>query len=261
MSIRGRLLVGLLAGLGLLSVAGGAFLYWCVEGVLSRQFDAGLEAQAHAIGNLLKQQPDGGTEFEFSAESMPEFAAGGRSRFFELWREDGTLLERSPPLGQRDLPLPADADAAPVWSDLAWPDGRPIRAVAIRLVPKADDDPWEAKKPSPAASARVVLMVAQDRGDLDQTMRILLYALLATAALVGTGVAATVTVAVRKGLRPLDRVAEEAGAIDAKSLQHRFSTEALPSELRPIGAGLNGLLGRLEDAFERERRFTAERRP
>jgi hypothetical protein len=96
MSIRGRLLVSLLTGLGFLALTGGAFLYWCVEGVLSRQFDAALRAQAHAFGNLLKHQPDGGIEFEFSAESMPEFAAGGHSHFFEFWNADGTVLERSP---------------------------------------------------------------------------------------------------------------------------------------------------------------------
>jgi signal transduction histidine kinase len=260
MSIRGRLLVSLLAGLGLLAVAGSAFLYWCVGAALSRQFDAALLSQARAIGNLLRQERDGKIEFDFSAESMPEFAAREHSHcFFELWDNDGTVLERSPSLGNRDLPLPADGGDSAVWSNFAGPRGRSVRAIVLRLnPPMEDEDPRESSKPSHAGKLPVAVMVAQDRHELDETMWILLCSLLATAALVGAGVAVTVTIAVRKGLRPLDRVADEVGAIDAQSLQNRFSTESLPRELRPICAGLNGLLGRLEDAFERERRFTAD---
>ncbi len=64
-------------------------------------------------------------------------------------------------------------------------------------------------------------------------------------------------VAIRKGLRPLDRLAEEVSKVGSSSLSHRFSTEATPTELRPIIVRLNELLERLQSAFHRERRFTS----
>jgi two-component system sensor histidine kinase QseC len=89
-------------------------------------------------------------------------------------------------------------------------------------------------------------------------MTLLLSALLGVAALVGIAAVAVVTMVVRSGLRPLEQVAERAAGIDAGSLNVRFPTDGLPSELRPICQRLNESLERLEGAFKRERRFTAD---
>ena len=63
---------------------------------------------------------------------------------------------------------------------------------------------------------------------------------------------------VRGGLAPLDRLgATRVSAVDADSLGTRFPIEPLPGELQPIVSRLNDLFGRLESAFQRERRFTA----
>ncbi len=61
---------------------------------------------------------------------------------------------------------------------------------------------------------------------------------------------------VRAGLDPLNRFSEDLRNIDAESLHQRIDTEALPNELQSIGHTINALLGRLESAFDRERRTT-----
>jgi two-component system sensor histidine kinase QseC len=53
-------------------------------------------------------------------------------------------------------------------------------------------------------------------------------------------------------------VADQAAAIDASTLQTRFPAQEMPLELRPICERLNELLARLEQSFERERRFSAD---
>jgi signal transduction histidine kinase len=53
----------------------------------------------------------------------------------------------------------------------------------------------------------------------------------------------------RQGLRPLERLAQQARGIDAKSLKERFPTANLPTELAPITGRLNDLLARLERSF------------
>jgi two-component system sensor histidine kinase QseC len=57
-------------------------------------------------------------------------------------------------------------------------------------------------------------------------------------------------------VRPVDRLAGQAAAMDAASLRRRFELADAPIELLPILRQLNGLLDRVEDAFQRERRFT-----
>jgi signal transduction histidine kinase len=63
---------------------------------------------------------------------------------------------------------------------------------------------------------------------------------------------------VRRGLRPLDGLADRMRAIDAPRLELGLSPDAMPSELRPIVGRLTDLLGRLRASFERERRFSAD---
>jgi signal transduction histidine kinase len=64
--------------------------------------------------------------------------------------------------------------------------------------------------------------------------------------------------ALRRGLAPLDRLGEQAAQIGPASLQSRFARSGMPVELRPITDRLNDLMGRLEDAFEREHRFSSD---
>jgi signal transduction histidine kinase len=100
-------------------------------------------------------------------------------------------------------------------------------------------------------------VVVSDREDLDETLWQLL-ALAAGWALLLVGVTLWVIPRVlRRGLQPLDELGERAARVDADSLETRFALEDLPEELRPIGQRLNDLFGRLEQSFDRERRFSA----
>jgi two-component system sensor histidine kinase QseC len=101
-------------------------------------------------------------------------------------------------------------------------------------------------------------MLAGDRSGLDGTLRLLGWSLMLAAVGLSVGTALAVSLTVRRGLRPLEQLAAEADAVRADSLHHRFSTQGLPAELRPICGRLNELLARLQEAFERERRFTAD---
>jgi two-component system sensor histidine kinase QseC len=74
--------------------------------------------------------------------------------------------------------------------------------------------------------------------------------------LVGGALAAmtgfAVPIIVGRGLQPLNRLEEHVATIDAHSLQLRFPTGNLPTELRPICQRLNELLARLQASFERD---------
>jgi two-component system sensor histidine kinase QseC len=119
-------------------------------------------------------------------------------------------------------------------------------------LPAEEDQPPNPNPPT------VTLVVARDRAGLDRTLAGIGAGLLLVGAVVLAAAGLMVTTAVRRGLAPLDAVGQQAAAIDASTLQMRFATDAMSAELRPIAERLNDLLARLDEAFQRERRVTAD---
>jgi signal transduction histidine kinase len=63
---------------------------------------------------------------------------------------------------------------------------------------------------------------------------------------------------VSRGLRPLAAVARKIAAMDETDLKQRIADRGVPQEIEPVVNQLNGLLGRLDEAFDRERTLTAD---
>jgi two-component system heavy metal sensor histidine kinase CusS len=66
------------------------------------------------------------------------------------------------------------------------------------------------------------------------------------------------TVVVRQGLRPLDALVAHIAAIRQDELSTLLPAKRMPAEVAPVVERLNDLLRRLEEAFRRERAFTAD---
>ncbi|MHB1423851.1 MAG: sensor histidine kinase [Gemmataceae bacterium] len=62
----------------------------------------------------------------------------------------------------------------------------------------------------------------------------------------------------RKALDPMTRMAAAARAMNAQDLNHRLPSPATGDELEDLHDSFNGLLARLEEAFERQRRFSGD---
>ncbi|MDP3585130.1 MAG: histidine kinase dimerization/phospho-acceptor domain-containing protein [Thiobacillus sp.] len=63
---------------------------------------------------------------------------------------------------------------------------------------------------------------------------------------------------VGRALRPVDAVARQVGTLDAQALAPLDETARLPNEIAPLRSALNALIRRVRDAFDNERRFTAD---
>jgi len=240
-----------------ISTATGAGLYGYARRALTREFDLATSGKARAFAALVEIEPSGALEVEFSAHSLPDYYSPTPDRFFELRRGDGSLFVGSPALNGRAL-LPPDVPLSRrTGFDMQLPNGKPGRAIVVSF------EPWpEPAKPGiarvlPADLEDFTLVLARDRRDLDRTLTLLLTALLlAGAALAGT-MALAVVLVVRRSLRPVQAVADQAAHIDATSLDKRLPVAGLADELRPICQCINELLARVEAGFKRERQFTA----
>lgn len=250
-TIRRQLTRKLLLTVGLLIGAGGFGVYFCARTALLAQFDNALRAKAQAITTLTEQKGRR-LEIEFSDEHMRGFEAGGRD-FFELWQADGKPVERSRSLRDAHLPLRHGTLEAPLSWNFTLPNGQRSRAVGLKFRPQNADD-----QTPDAAPAEGILVVASLRRDLDRTLTTLQLVLAGSGLLLLAATALVVPRVLRRELTPLQRLADEVDCIDAASLSARFPAEGLPGELAPITARLNELLARLEDSFERERRFSSD---
>jgi len=105
--------------------------------------------------------------------------------------------------------------------------------------------------------AAVVITLAVSRAELDEQLAMVLTSLLVAAAGLLVGTILLLNLTIRRVLRPLHEVCNQASGIDEESLDNRFPVRSMPRELQPICSRLNDLLSRLETAFRRQRRFAA----
>ena len=249
-----RLLIGTAVLLGLTSIA----LYLYSRDFLMSEFDAGLRSTALALVTLTEDK-GGEVELNFADEFMPEFERGERPEYFQLWLANGKILERSRSLRGADLPRRTGTVAKPVYWDLQLPDGREGRAVGIQFAAQRGDRPPGVTYSSASGSgADVVVVVARGRAGLTRTLASFLIALKLFGVVLVAAMAGFVMIVVPRALSSLGAVGERAASITASSLQDRFPLDGMPRELRPICVRLNDLLARLEEAFHRERRISAD---
>ncbi|HSJ80137.1 MAG TPA: histidine kinase dimerization/phospho-acceptor domain-containing protein, partial [Thiobacillus sp.] len=122
----------------------------------------------------------------------------------------------------------------------------PYQGASWRFYTALDDD----------AEYRVV--VGQSHAARERMAREIGLSLLLPAMLALPLMALAVWWVVSRALRPMDTVARQVGALDAQALAPLDESAPLPSEIAPLRAALNALIRRVTEAFENERRFTAD---
>lgn len=269
-SIRKRLAIYILLGMALLLAVAGVVVDHLVRDRLLEEFDRNLLAKAMTLVTLTDQE-DGEVEFDFADQFMPEYSTRNEPEYFLLRLPDGEVLERSASLRDAMLPVTSPVTAEPRFSGLALANGRQVRAVSFAFTPRSDND--ESAEPAAddhvddrAASAGnrtvapqvtdVTIVVARGREGLDQLTTSVRTMLSATFVVLMGLVTLLVHYSLRRGLLPLRRIAHDVGQLDARKLRTRLELPTDSEELLPIVNQLNLLLKRLEEAFQREQRFS-----
>jgi two-component system sensor histidine kinase QseC len=252
-SIRRQLTRELLVSCLVLLGGGLAAVFFAARDEVVEQFDDALRAKVMAVSTLTEQQGNRVT-IDNSNQFMRAFSGKDPQDFFELWDSAGNVLARSESLNGADLPWHPGNEMRPKFHYLTLPNGRPGRATALNFKPEVND---EGDGPA-SRNLEVQLVVASDRADLDEALTELLTIAGVCGVLLLIATLWVVPRVLKRGLQPLERLGEQAARIDAHSLTERFPAASLPAELQPICGRLNDLLARLEQSFERERRFSAD---
>ncbi len=271
-SIRSRLLVALLGGIAFVVACSYVFIYLYVASALREQYDSELRRKINAFA-LMGEQEDGPDEdesdaeyndfgddsedlvrFEFAEIPLTEYQPAPKPEYYQVWDEKGVVLARSPSLGGGDLPRAEAPPAGVRLEDIVLPDTRRGRMATARITPKIEG----AAGAAVIENSRLVLSLARSTEELHATLGVLFMGLLGAGFTAIALASILIWTSVKRGLRPLDDISAEIESLGPDDLEHRFDEENKPSELQAISRRLNRLLGRLREAFGRERRFTSD---
>ena len=240
--------------LGTLAVTLGGFslaLYLLVAGYLERQLDQRLESAMMALTASVEIKDDA-VEWEPHERRLDLAdvrwlvrAPGGRVV--------GLSAEPIPDEIQRVSEVQEGRDAR--LSRIAGDGGEPWRVLQARLEParaSSGDHHEEGQHTS------LFLTVAASVGPMDASLRLLGWTLTGLSIVVWSLATLVGRWLCRRTLAPVARMADSARAIPATSPGDRLQVAATGDELEELGRSFNGLLDRLQEAFERQRRFTGE---
>jgi two-component system sensor histidine kinase QseC len=156
---------------------------------------------------------------------------------FEIWHTDDGMA-------QRLVSSPGHSGFAAAME--AGFSEHPHQDARWRFYAVEDDD----------AEYRVV--VGQAHAAREALARDIGLSLLLPAALALPLMALAVWWGVGRTLRPVDALSHRVAALDAQALAPLDASATLPSEIAPLRTALNALIQRVTEAFENERRFTAD---
>ncbi|MDP9172461.1 MAG: ATP-binding protein [Planctomycetota bacterium] len=253
-SLRLRLLIQTTTATSVVLALLGLAVYFSMRRSLLIEFDKALMAHAQALATII--ETDGRQiRMEFDAQQMPEFAAKNRPAYFQALLDNKTVVARSPSLGDQNLPDVAQTSVP--YQNLPLPDGRRGRALTFKVKPRLENDD-EHTKAAAVALPSVSLTIAVETTSLDQTLENLRWLLFGLCSLAILLTGAVLMGVVRHAVRPVERVAGEIERLRETDLSNRLALGDVPVELAPVVEKLNGLLARLEAAFQREKSFTAD---
>jgi two-component system sensor histidine kinase TctE len=238
LSLRKRLMAGLVLSLLLWSVCGSAAAYFLARHFTTQAYDRSLRASMLDIARQIKLV-NGHPAIELPPAALEILE----------WNELDRLFYRV--VGLSGMPIAGDADLPPPRGRSGWMEtyydsqyqGTNVRVAAtVHTIPGYSDP--------------LLVMVAETTDARRAITRKILIATLLTEMLLILPVLAGVWLVVGRGLAPLVRLREDI----ARRSDHDLSpidNSTTPGEVRPLVDALNGLFSRLEAALSAHRRFVA----
>jgi len=237
-TIRARLTLWYVALLALILLAFCAFLYLSLSRTLHDETDRTLATEAQRALDTLDIQ-DGTVRLGDPSEGVAT----------------GTLVVLGDATGRPLGPTAPPPALVALAGATARGSGQSLTTVRL-----ASDEEWRVLTVPVVEGGQpvAVLQVARSERGVETALNRLLL-------LMGVAVPLTLLLAVAGGvflasraLTPIDRITRTAALIGGEDLSRRLDLPASPDEVGRLAATFDGMLARLEEAFVRQRRFTAD---
>jgi two-component system OmpR family sensor kinase len=248
LSLRRRLvlihLAATVATVGATAVGG----WWQLSRSVRGQLDSALLALADTEVGMLADTNGAAVRVHEAAAGSAPLSLTRLDRLVQIIDGNGRVLARSANLGGDKLPAPARLLAQLAAGETAFdtlPDAReePLRMVSV---------------PALVDGQRYAVQVAGSLDDADHILQsaAILFAVMATALLALVGWAGARLS--RQTFVAMENIVDQARKIGDASLDRRLPHPGNDDEIGHLADTLNAMLGRIEQAFEVQRRFTAD---
>jgi heavy metal sensor kinase len=234
-SVGARLTLWYTAAFAAAAIVLSVAIWFAVQQSLYRAVDDGLRDRVEGIERFIEDHKS-----RLSLDEVKdEFRAHGD--FFQVIDADGRPVHRGTALENADL-APLDADDAGRFADTTV-SGEPLRVLS-RLV-TIDGRTYTIQAAAPLSN-------------LEEGLRAAAWHLVPGIPLALLVAAAGGYWLSRRALAPVDRITQTARLITADSLSKRLDVTPTGDELERLSQTLNEMIARLENAFQRITRFTAD---
>jgi heavy metal sensor kinase len=264
-SIRWTLL-GWYALILLLVIGGfGATMYENLHRSMMHEADAALRAHLRTLAANLVSDGQGGVKLALSPQYAEQFASEGKEAgYFAVWDQSHQPIAASP-LG-RTLEYP-EVDRPPHRNpDKPWARERVEISSPAGSIPAG----VEQRETSRAASTAqfheqwllgphdTLIVAGRNLADERAKLQRFFHTMLGTGGLALFLALAGGWLLAGRALSPIDKMSRAAAAISADNLSQRIDVAQAKSELGRLAGVLNATFDRLEEAFQRQARFTAD---
>ena len=243
LSIRTRLIAAYTLLFGVILSAFSVLIYTVVQNERFTSLRTAMESHAEKLHSEIEEQVDRGTfpRFDDLREITTEGVSGDR---FRLARIDGTVV-----LGDSLLALLAEQSPYVSRSSVQWQfpivaGGVPYARLAVPLEIEGH----------PEFFLEVAAPTSMIKQDLDRLRLLLILAVPLTLFLAGF-VAAWIA---RAAFRPIATIIGTADRIHGGQLHARIPVPPTRDEIADLARTLNGMIARIDDAFESQQRFIAD---
>jgi heavy metal sensor kinase len=208
--------------------------------------DTSMQAHAMSVAALVRYTEDATGNVYFDNTLLPSSIDPNHPDLFAVWADRSGLVARSDnwPIGL-DIPSGPDHHWNFDWNKV------PYHALRVSHVPILDREEGKAFRPQTlsifyAAPTIRLRMQVRRAGAFIALAGMLLLAVTVLLALRG----------IRRGLRPLQNLAQEAARVSAQNWELRLPEEVSQiEELRPVTQSMKQMLERLQRSFEQQRQF------
>jgi len=246
-----------LAALAIVLVGFSTTLYLAGRVYLQRQADERLKAAIDSLVAIAEVQPYG-IEWDPSEHNLAVGAGPGADQVRWTVRDDhGKLVDRSVNLGKEDLHEFVDSGPREAIQR-ATLAGQPWHVQLKWLRPNQPTQPPPAGAESQKLHPALLLTAAVPLTPVFEVLTQLATVLMASCLVIWLLAALVGRWLCRRALAPLTDMAAAAHAMDVEDIGHRLPAPKTGDELESLGNAINGLLSRLADALERQRRFSGD---
>jgi len=230
------------------------YLYWAMVRNVDLEDDRLLADRVRLLQSIIQTQPIDMAAIQQEVDEAWQ-ARQSTHLFIRLLDADGKSITESPGMGEilppQSFPAPADEPGAGLAINST--QGRSLRVLSVKA---------EVERGAIAPAAQSIpdvqtIQVAMDRSQEDELIAdyrgrlsyVLIVALIVCVA-VGYKIA-------QRGMRPIREITRTAGGTGPGNLTQRITPAGLPAELHELAGTFNAMLNRLEEAFDRLSRFSA----